>query len=135
MAKTDYQSVDGYISAQPEAVRPVLEQVRGIIGGALPVDAREVISYDNPDFRLRGGADVWFAGWAKHYSVYPATPGVVAAFERELEPYERSKGTIRFPLSGPVPADLIARIAKLRADEVVEAGKAKAAKSKKAAAK
>jgi uncharacterized protein YdhG (YjbR/CyaY superfamily) len=52
---------------------------------------------------------------------------VVAAFKNDLAPYEVSKGTIRFPLSGPVPVKLIERIAKFRAKEVVEREKAKAA--------
>jgi uncharacterized protein YdhG (YjbR/CyaY superfamily) len=37
------------------------------------------------------------------------------------------KGTIRFPLSGPVPADLIGRMALFRANKVEEEAKAKAA--------
>ena len=56
----------------------------------------------------------------------PLSKPFVAAFEDELEPYEVSKGTIRFPLSQPVPAKLIGRIAKFRAREVAERGKAKA---------
>jgi uncharacterized protein YdhG (YjbR/CyaY superfamily) len=60
-----------------------------------------------------------------HYSVYPATERVVAAFGDELAPYELSKGTIRFPLSEPVPETLIAAIARLRAAEVMEKAKEK----------
>ena len=50
----------------------------------------------------------------------------VAALKDDLEAYEISKGTIRFPLSEPVPVKLIARIAKFRAQEVAERHKAKA---------
>ena len=42
-----------------------------------------------------------------------------------------NKGTIRFPLSQPVPADLIERIAKHLAKEAAERARAKLAKSKK----
>jgi len=47
---------------------------------------------------------IYFAGWKEHYSIYPSTRRLVAAFEKALEPYEvNDKGTIRFPLSQPVP--------------------------------
>ena len=50
----------------------------------------------------------------------------IIAFKDELAPYQISKGTIRFPLSQPVPVRLIGRIAKFRAKEVSERSKAKA---------
>ncbi|MCI0738224.1 MAG: hypothetical protein L0Y72_04215, partial [Gemmataceae bacterium] len=80
---------------------------------------------------LHGGAVIYFAGWKQHYSLYPATSYVVSALKDELAPYERSKGTIRFPLTKPVPVKLIARIAKLRAMEFVERTKTKKAALKK----
>jgi uncharacterized protein YdhG (YjbR/CyaY superfamily) len=116
--------VDEYISAQPEAVRATLERVRGAIRKALP-EAEEVISYQIAAYKVTGGGAIYFAGWKKHYSVYPATEKVVAAFADELAPYELSKGTIRFPLSEPVPETLIAGIARLRAEEVMGRAKAK----------
>ena len=66
---------------------------------------------------------IYFAGWKKHYSLYPANTRVVAAFKEELAPYELSKGTVRFPLSEPVPVKLIADIVKFRAKEVAEKAK------------
>jgi uncharacterized protein YdhG (YjbR/CyaY superfamily) len=45
--------------------------------------------------------------------------------------YKISKGTIRFPLSDPVPVKLIERIAKFRANVVAQRQKAKAAAPKK----
>ena len=82
-------------------------------------------------YKLRGGPVLYFAGWRQHYSLYPATDHVVPAFKDDLAPYEVDKGTIRFPLSEPVPVKLIERIAKFRAKEVAERAKAKAATPKK----
>lgn len=130
MAKTDFRSVDDYIAAQPEAARATLERVRTTIRKALP-KAEEAISYQIPAYRSAGGVVIYFAGWKKHFSVYPATDRVVAAFKDELSSYETSKGTIRFPLSQPVPAKLIAGIAKLRAEEVAEKAAAKTAGKKR----
>jgi len=119
MAKTKFKSVDDYIDSQPLAVRGVLEGVRTTIRKAIP-KAEEVISYQIPAYKLEGGRVLYFAGWKQHYSLYPATRTLVAAFKDELAPYELSKGTIRFPLSEPIPVKLIARIAKFRAREVSE---------------
>jgi uncharacterized protein YdhG (YjbR/CyaY superfamily) len=81
---------------------------------------------------MHGRAVVYFAGWKAHYSLYPATRALVEALAAELAPYEvNDKGTIRFPLSAPVPERLIGRIARFRAREVAEIVKAKAVKKKR----
>lgn len=119
MAKTDFKSVDEYISQQPEAVQAVLKRVRSTIVKALP-GADEVISYQIPAYKMQGRAVIYFAGWKQHYSLYPAIGPLVEAFKEDLAGYQVSKGTIRFPLSEPVPVRLIARIAKFRAKEVAD---------------
>ena len=130
MAKADFKSVDEYIASQPEAVQWILERVRSTIREAVP-SAEEVISYKIPTYKLHGGPVLYFAGWKQHYSLYPASKRMVAAFKDDLGPYEINKGTIRFPLSQSVPVKLIARIAKFRAQEIAEREKAKAAAPKK----
>ena len=120
MARPVFQSVDDYIAAQPEAMQPNLRRVRGAIRKALP-EAEEAISYGIPAYKLHGRPVVYFAGWKQHYSLYPVTADVVAAFRDELAPYELGKGTLRLPLSARVPVNLIGRIVKFRA--VQEGGK------------
>lgn len=94
--------------------------MRGAIRKALP-KAEEVISYQIPAYRLDGRVVIYFAGWKEHYSVYPAQKRLVAAFKEKLAPYEvNNKGTIRFPMSEPVPVGLIQAIARFRAKEVTE---------------
>jgi uncharacterized protein YdhG (YjbR/CyaY superfamily) len=119
MARTEFKSVDEYMAAQPEAAQAVLARVRTIIRKAIP-GAKEVISYQIPAYKLHGGIVIYFAGWKQHYSLYPASKTIVAALQKELTPYQISKGTIRFPLSKPVPARLIGRIAKMRAKEITQ---------------
>jgi len=130
MVEGDFRSVDDYIDSQPEAVRRTLEIVRSTIRKAVP-QAQEVISYKMPTYLLNGDRLLYFAVWKQHYAMYGATEGVVAAFGDELAPYEIEKGTIRFPLSEPVPVKLIGRIAKFRATEVTQRARAKAAATKK----
>ena len=119
MAKTDFRSVEEYILAQPKSVQPVLRRVRSVIRKAVPT-AVEVISYQLPAYKLAEGPGVlYFAAWKQHYSLYPASDELVAAFMGELTPVRASKGTLRFPLSEPVPVKLIERIAKFRAKEAM----------------
>jgi uncharacterized protein YdhG (YjbR/CyaY superfamily) len=132
MAKTRFKSVDGYLAKQPKGVRIILARVRSVIRKAVP-GAQEVISYEIPTYKLPGGPVLYFAGWKEHYSIYPATGGVAETFKEELAPYEISKGTIRFPLSRPVPVKLIERIAKFRAKELGARARARGAKPKERA--
>jgi uncharacterized protein YdhG (YjbR/CyaY superfamily) len=74
---------------------------------------------------------LYFAGWRQHYSLYPCTGQVVAAFKDDLVRYDVKRATIRFPLSEPVPVKLIEGIARFRAKEVAGREKAKAAAPKK----
>jgi uncharacterized protein YdhG (YjbR/CyaY superfamily) len=108
------QSVDEYIAAQPEAVRPKLEQVRAAIRKAVP-DAVEVIGYRMPGYKLNGKPMLYFAGFRNHYSLFAASGSFFATLAEELRGYELRKGTVHFPLDKPVPVKLIGRIAKLRA--------------------
>lgn len=110
-------TVDQYLAAQPEDTREVLELIRSLVRKALPA-AEETISYQIPAYKLGGKVVLYFAGWKRHFSLYPANEDLVAAFAKELARYEISKGTIRFPLSEPVPRPLISRIAKFRAKQV-----------------
>jgi uncharacterized protein YdhG (YjbR/CyaY superfamily) len=114
MKRSVPNSVDEYIAAQPEAVRPKLEQVRAAIGKAVP-DAVEGIGYRMPGYKLRGKPMLYFAGFKEHYSLFAASGTFFAELEEDLRGYELGKGTVHFPLTKPVPVKLISRIAKLRA--------------------
>jgi uncharacterized protein YdhG (YjbR/CyaY superfamily) len=130
MPNAKSKDVDRYIAEKPVSAQIVLKKVRGTIRKALP-QAEEVISYKIPAYRLHGGIVLFFAGWKQHYSLYPAGERLVAAFKDELAPYKISKGTIRFPLSEPVPIRLIQRIAKFRTKEAAERRKTKLEGSRK----
>ena len=118
MAAKDFKSVDEYMAAQPEAMQAALERVRETILSAVP-EAREQISYNMPTYTLNGKRLLYFAAWKKHFALYGASEPLVAAFADELAPYDVAKGTIRFPLSAPVPVRLIERIAVFRAEEAI----------------
>lgn len=110
-------TIDEYIAGFPEAVQRLLEQMRRAIREAAP-QAREAIKYRMPTFVFHGNL-VHFAAFKQHIGFYP-TPSGIEAFEQELSAYERSKGTIRFPLDKPIPYDLVRKIVELRVRENLE---------------
>ncbi len=50
--------------------------------------------------------------------MYPVTGAVAEALASELRPFKSGKGTVRFALNKPLPADLIRRIVLARAGEI-----------------
>jgi uncharacterized protein YdhG (YjbR/CyaY superfamily) len=117
--RTAAKDIDDYIQQQPENVRPVLTEIRNNIKHAVP-EAKELISYQMPAFR-QNGMLVWFAAFKKHYTIF--FPGkVLQNFKDELKSYElvKSGAGIKIPLNQPVPYQIISRIVKARAKEIVE---------------
>ena len=114
MAKTDYRSIDEYISAFPPGTQKKLEEMRRIISSASP-HAVEKISYQIPTFFLFGNL-VHFAGYERHIGFYP-TPDGISRFKSELKSYKSAKGSVQFPLTEPLPVDTISSIVKFRVEE------------------
>lgn len=108
--------IDEYIEQFPPETEKLLEEMRALIRSIVP-DATETIAYGIPTFDLNGKHLVHFAGYAKHVGLYP-TPSGMVAFEAELGPYRKGKGTAQFPLDQPLPVDLIRRIVEFRVGEV-----------------
>ena len=103
------KTVDEYIAAQEERVRPRLEALRSLLRETLP-EAEERISWSMPTF-WKGQNLIHFAAAKNHVGVYPG-PGAVEAFKEELEEkkLKYSKGAIQFPY-GRADLELIGRIA------------------------
>lgn len=123
-------TVDAYIAAQPEALRPGLYQLRRLIRTAAP-DAQEVISYGMPAYKLHGML-AYFSIHKNHYGLY-VMPPVLAAFRDRLRGYGLAKSTIRFPFGEPIPEALIEEIIRFGAESNRARKEAQdAAKGKKA---
>ena len=117
-----YETIDQYIANFPKEMQAVLQEIRATIRKAAP-EAVEKIGYGIPTFFLKGNL-VHFAGFKTHYGFYPGSEAIVQ-FKNELQEYEQSKGTIRFPLDKPVPLDLIRRMTEVRVKENLEKAKLK----------
>lgn len=108
-------SIDDYIAQFPPETQRVLQEMRALIRAHAP-DASETISYAMPTFDLNKRHLVHFAGYEHHIGFYPIPTGV-EAFKDELSRYKMGKGSVQFPLSEPLPRDLIARIVEFRVTE------------------
>jgi len=127
MAKTAFKTVAEYIASKPKQVQPLLKRVRSAIRKAVP-DAEEGISYQIAGYKLNGVPLLYFAAWKQHFSLYPANDAMVEYFKDELAGYERSKGTLRFPFSEPVPVPLLEKLAKFRAKQLSDLEKGRGRK-------
>lgn len=110
--KTTYSSVDEYILSYPESIRNILGKIRDIILLAAP-DATESIAYGIPAYKLNKKPLVYFAAFKNHVGFY-ATPTGHEAFAKELSIYKQGKGSVQFPISQPIPFDLIKKIVEYR---------------------
>jgi uncharacterized protein YdhG (YjbR/CyaY superfamily) len=116
---TPATSVEEYLSACPADARAMLERIRAIALEAAP-GALDTISYQMPALRFENRVLVWYAAFAGHVSLFPASDAVKRAIGPPLGPYLAGRGTIRFAKGKPLPEALIwsvvqARIAEIRA--------------------
>lgn len=111
------KNVEAYINKFPAEVQERLEQVRAVILETAP-EAQEMISYGMPAYKLKGKPLVYFAGYKNHIGFY-ATPNGHEAFQSELSQYKQGKGSVQFPLTKPLPLDLIKRIVSFRVENVL----------------
>ena len=103
------KTVEEYIEAQEETVRPRLREIRDILRKALP-EAEECISWSMPTYR-KGRNIIHFAAAKKHIGIYPGGEATTV-FAEELAGMDVSKGTIRLPHDQEIPAALIDKIAR-----------------------
>jgi len=116
------KTIEEYIAGFPPDVQAILQQIRATIREEAP-EAQEAIKYQIPTFVLNGNL-VHFAAFKKHIGFYP-TPTGTEHFQAQLSGYKVAKGTIQFPLSEPIPFDLIREIVRFRVEESREAAEAK----------
>jgi uncharacterized protein YdhG (YjbR/CyaY superfamily) len=109
-----HKNTDEYIALFPEETQKKLCEIRAAIKRAAP-KAQEVISYNMPGYK-QNGILVYFAGYKHHIGFYP-TSSPIKVFKKELSGFKTSKGAIQFPISIPLPIQLITDIVKFRIEE------------------
>ena len=95
--------VDAYLEGLGEPKRSTLEALRRSIRAVVP-DAEECISYGMPAFRVDGKVVAGFAAFKNHL---PHSSEVLQGLGDRLTGYECTKGSLHFPVDGPLPDDLV----------------------------
>ena len=107
------KTVDEYLACVPEPARSTLNKVRAAIRSAAPSETTETISYRIPMFKYKGML-MGFAAFSNHCSLFPGNLAVMKELEKELEHFQKSKGTIRFPVDKPPSAALVKKLVRAR---------------------
>lgn len=114
--KTKPKTIDEYLALAKPGQRVLLEELRKAIHAAAP-GAEEYIGYGLAGFKFNGRPLVYFGAWDNHCALYAASPAVQKKFQKELNGFEVSKGTIRFTPEKPLPTALVKRLVRARITE------------------
>ena len=98
--------VDAYLAGLEEPKRSTLEALRRSIRAVVP-DAEESISYGMPAFRVGGKVVAGFAAFKSHLAYLPHRGSVLADLGDSLAGYERTSGSLHFPIDEPLPDELV----------------------------
>ena len=111
-----FSTFDEYIENQSDDVKEFLLELTECILSVVP-DATKMINYNIPSFALIDGGkrdqQIMIAGYKKHVGFYPH-PTTIEKFWDELDGYKKAKGSVQFPLSKPLPKQLITEMVKFR---------------------
>ncbi|GAA4733741.1 hypothetical protein GCM10025782_36580 [Pedococcus ginsenosidimutans] len=118
LAAMTADEVDAYLAGLEEPKRSTLEALRRSIRAVVP-DAEECISYGMPAFRVEGKVVAGFAAFKHHLAYLPHSGTVLAGLSDALTAYERTSGSLHFPVDEPLPDELVrslveAKLATLR---------------------
>lgn len=102
-------AVDAYLAGVEEPKRRTLETVRRSILAVVP-DAEECLSYGVPAFKVDGKVAAGFAAFKSHLAYLPHSGRVLTDLADSLGGYERTKGSLHFPVDEPLSGDLVRRL-------------------------
>lgn len=109
-------AVEAYLARVQEPHRTTLEKMRAMIRAAAPAEAEECISYGMPAFCYKG-ALVAYAAFKKHCSLFPMGASLLDEFADDVAPFRTAKGTLQFAPDKPLPAALVKKLVKARAQQ------------------
>jgi uncharacterized protein YdhG (YjbR/CyaY superfamily) len=111
----------GPLSAYLRELSPDVAAALGaIVARALELvpDAAEGRTYGMPGLVYRGRPLLSVRQTKDHLGYYPFSPAAVDAVAADLAGFSLSKGTVRFSLSQPLPADVVDRLILERGAEI-----------------
>lgn len=108
---TKFADHDAYITAAPEAMQPLLIQLRVQLAKALP-DAEEIIAYDMPGFGFGKSIVAGYAAFSKQCGLY-VSKGAIAAHADDIATagLKATKTGVTFSVGKPIPEKLVKKLA------------------------
>lgn len=117
----NFETIDEYIENQSIDAQTKLNEIRSIIHDVVP-GVREILNYKVPSFVLVDGGkrdqQIMMAAYEKFIGFYPF-PTTMAAFSEELKEFKVGKGSVQFPLSQPLPLEVIKKMVAYRKNELM----------------
>jgi uncharacterized protein YdhG (YjbR/CyaY superfamily) len=111
------EEIDDYLRDVEEPKRRTLEALRCAIVEVIP-DAEQGISYGVPAFRLHGKTIAGFAAFKDHLSYLPHSGRVLGQLASDLSGYTMTKGSLHFPIDGPLPRAVVKNLIATRLREI-----------------
>jgi uncharacterized protein YdhG (YjbR/CyaY superfamily) len=109
-------TIDEYLRPIEGEKRSALDKLRQTIRAIVP-KAEERMSYGMPAFRLNGKIVAGFAATAKGCSYFPFSGSTLRTLADELENYGKTKSSLHFDPSEPLPVALVRKLIKTRIAE------------------
>jgi uncharacterized protein YdhG (YjbR/CyaY superfamily) len=105
--------IDEYLQRLDEPKRSTLSQLRRDILAVVP-DAEQCISYGMPGFKIDGKTIAGFAAFKNHLSYLPHSGSVFPELVDQLAGYQKSTGSLRFPVDQPLAPELVGKLIAVR---------------------
>ena len=113
MAKAIPAQVRRFYFTAPFPQRDTMIEMRNRILEVVP-NAKEVISYGMPAFKVDGIIVVGLLAHKKHVGYYPFSGSILNQFPEELEKYSQTKSALHIPIDKPLSRTLIKKLIRAR---------------------
>ncbi len=115
MTKSKISDVDDYIARCPSAAQAGLAKMRAAILAAAPGATERTDYFEMPGYSYQGfdydGMFVWFS-YKEPYIRLHVRPPVLQEHQEELADYPATKAILSFPMSKPIPVNLVKKLVK-----------------------
>lgn len=102
---------DEYIAEAPEAMQPLLEEVRAEVARVLP-DAEEIVAYNMPGFQVGEATIVGYAAFTKQCGIYVSGGAITEHADAIVAAgLKATKTGVTFSPRKPIPPELVAGLA------------------------
>ena len=115
-----------------DVVVKVAEKIFAFLGDGSPVGVKAGANRDEADewllrypddakvpaFKVEGKAIAGYAYFKNHCSYFPHSGSALRELADELDSYDWSPGTLKFPVDHPLPKSLVTRLVEVRLDQL-----------------